>query len=141
MVLGHADHFRDQRGPPCGRRASSHELRDFLGLEYLRSWFAAERGSGSTGAPYLFHRGQQLLSLGDRLKFQVDQHIVRVVDGLVDGVSLHTCFPSIGWVPVERGLPGGEVLGRMFNPQNGHDLYFLLGACFERKRRRRQQTK
>ena len=128
MVLGHADHFLDQRGPPCGKRASCDELRDFLGFEYLRSWLTAERWAGSTGAPYLFHRGQQLLSLVDRFEFQIDEHVVRVVDGLVDGVSLHACFASIGGVPVERGLPGGEILGWMFNPQNGHDPYFLLGV-------------
>ena len=139
MVLGHADHFRIQSGSPYGGRASFHDLLDFLGLEYLRSRLTAERRAGSTGAPHLFHRGQQQLSLIDRLKFQIYEHVVRVVDGLVDGVSLHACFASIGGVPVERGLPGGEILGWMFNPQNGHDLYFLLGVCFERTRRRGQQ--
>jgi|SRR5450830_2102976 len=126
------------RVPPYGTRASRYDLSDFLGLEDLRSWLTAERGSGGTGVPDLFHRGQQPLCLDDRLEFKIDQNITRVVDRLIDRVPLHACFASAYWVPVERGLPSDEILSGMFNPKNSHDPYFLERVCLERKRRRGQ---
>lgn len=120
----------------CGRRSVIPHLLD-VDDPHLR---AAHQGRGCAAtAPQLFEGAATAPRLPLRVELELDHHVVPVVDRADDPVAAHAEALAVDRIPVEGGLPHGEVLDGVLQlndrhlashwfPSSGHHE-LIIGAC------------
>src|SRR5438876_979366 len=65
-------------------------------------------------------RGDDAAGGGGGVELEVDQDVVRIVDGAQDAVAADAGLFAAGWIAVEGPLPGGEIGDGVLDSQDRH---------------------